>query len=235
MGVMTLSSDLRPMEIKELLQEAKSDIAAGETRLRAAAEKIAAAEKKGATQRKISGDIGKSLGWINALLKWRERGYKDDTPFGSSSRAARQRRKHVQATEQKNQKPATTSEQARAAAARAQAEQAKAEARKAKADAAKAKADAAKAKAEARKAEAEENTRMHEAFYAAFGGAEKRELHSGARQILVKALGMLGSDQFGERAAAAVVVEKQRAKLGMTWDELIVSAAETETKGKMAA
>ena len=35
---------------------------------------------------------------------------------------------------------------------------------------------------------------------------------------------MLGSDQLGERASAAVVVEKQRAKLGLTWDELIIPA-----------
>jgi hypothetical protein len=41
--------------------------------------------------------------------------------------------------------------------------------------------------------------------------------------MCLKALGMLGSDQVGERAAAALTAEKQRIKLGMTWDELIVN------------
>lgn len=54
-----------------------------------------------------------------------------------------------------------------------------------------------------------------------FGGDEFSSF-SGTRELLVKGLGMLGSDQIGERAAAALVAEKQRVKLGMTWDELIV-------------
>jgi hypothetical protein len=48
------------------------------------------------------------------------------------------------------------------------------------------------------------------------------------RALLVKALGMLGSDQVGERASAALVVEKQRVKLRMTWDELIVRERDDE-------
>ena len=48
----------------------------------------------------------------------------------------------------------------------------------------------------------------------------------GERELLVKALGMLGSDHVGERESAALVVEKQRAKLGMTWEELIIPADE---------
>jgi hypothetical protein len=46
----------------------------------------------------------------------------------------------------------------------------------------------------------------------------------------VKALGMLGSDQAGERASAALVVEKQRVKLGLTWDELIVPADDAKAR-----
>jgi hypothetical protein len=38
----------------------------------------------------------------------------------------------------------------------------------------------------------------------------------------VTALGMLGSDQVGERAAAALIAEKQRAQIGKDWDKLIV-------------
>ena len=58
----------------------------------------------------------------------------------------------------------------------------------------------------------------------------KKTVHSGPRELLVKALGMLGSDQAGERASAALVVEKQRGKLGMTWDELIIPADEAEAR-----
>jgi hypothetical protein len=41
---------------------------------------------------------------------------------------------------------------------------------------------------------------------------------------------MLGSDQAGERANAALVVEKQRTKLAMTWDELIISANDAKAR-----
>jgi hypothetical protein len=41
---------------------------------------------------------------------------------------------------------------------------------------------------------------------------------------------MLGSDHAGERASAALVVEKQRAKMGMTWDELIAPADAAEAR-----
>jgi hypothetical protein len=47
-----------------------------------------------------------------------------------------------------------------------------------------------------------------------------------ARELLVKTLGMLGSDQAGERDNAALTAEKIRKKTGMTWDELIIPADE---------
>jgi hypothetical protein len=46
------------------------------------------------------------------------------------------------------------------------------------------------------------------------------------RKLLVKALGMLGSDRVGERASAALKVERFRTKLGRTWDQLIVQEFE---------
>jgi len=57
---------------------------------------------------------------------------------------------------------------------------------------------------------------------------KKTKIHSGPRDLLIKALGLLGSEHDGERANAAVVVEKQRAKLGMTWEELIIPAEEAD-------
>ena len=169
-----------------------------------------------------------SAAWVNQLLKWRASGYQGETAFGPESKARRQRAQRVQSAEHK--KPATTSEQAQAAAARARAETAKAEAAKAKAEAQKAKANAAKAKAEARAAGEKTKARADSFFRAAFGGKQKKTIHSGPRDLLVKALGMLGSDQVGERASAAIVVEKQRSRLGMTWDELIISADEAEMR-----
>jgi hypothetical protein len=47
-----------------------------------------------------------------------------------------------------------------------------------------------------------------------------------SRDLLVKALGMLGSDHEGERAVAALMADKERRKFGRTWDELIVAQPE---------
>ena len=55
-------------------------------------------------------------------------------------------------------------------------------------------------------------------------GHTKKKIHSGPRELLIKALGMLGSEHAGERANAALVVERKRKQLGMMWDELIVPA-----------
>jgi hypothetical protein len=152
------------MPIPELLKRAKQAIESGESLLQNAAEDIASAQKLGATQRQIAEAVGKSPAWVNRLLQWRQSGYQDGTAFGPQAKASRQRAQRVQASEQKKQKPATTSEQAQAAAARARAETAKAEAAKAKADAQKAKAEAAKAKADARKATAEAKSKA-EGFF----------------------------------------------------------------------
>jgi hypothetical protein len=51
-----------------------------------------------------------------------------------------------------------------------------------------------------------------------------RHVQCRPRELLVQALGMLGSDDAGERANAVTVVEKQRLKLGKGWDELIIPA-----------
>jgi hypothetical protein len=222
------------MSVAELLSRAKRAIESGETSLRAAAEDIAAAKEQGATQREIAQAVGMSVAWVNRLLKWCESGYQDATPFGPQAKAGRQRAKRVQATEQRNERP----EQAQAAAARARAETAKAEASKAKADAAKARSEASKAKADAAKAKADTQAAREKAkaktydfFRGEVGGnASEKKVHSGPRELLVKALGMLGSDQAGERASAALFVATQRAKLGLTWDELIIPADDAEAR-----
>jgi hypothetical protein len=168
------------MTVTELLNRAKNAILSGETSLHAAAEDIAAAQEQGATQRRIADEVGKSVAWVNRLIKWRQSGYQDDTAFGPQAKASRQRAR-AQATEQKNQKPATTSEQAQVAAARARAETAKAEAARAKADAQKARAEAAKAKADARTARANEKADPYGFFRSTFGRNTEKKRFKAAR------------------------------------------------------
>ena len=53
--------------------------------------------------------------------------------------------------------------------------------------------------------------------------AERRAVALREQELskLIGALGMLGSEHPGERAAAALHVERLRAKLGKTWRELL--------------
>lgn len=85
---------------------AKQAILAGEQGLREgykeAADYLAMAEAEDrTTQREMASGVGKSVGWVNRLLKWREGGYRGETPFAEPSRVARERKKLVQSTEQK--------------------------------------------------------------------------------------------------------------------------------------
>jgi hypothetical protein len=74
----------------DLLCRAKDAIDAGETRLHEAAEALALAQKDfKATQREIATAIGRSASWVNRLLKWRRSGYKEHSPFGPTTTAAR--------------------------------------------------------------------------------------------------------------------------------------------------
>jgi multidrug resistance efflux pump len=119
----------------------------------------------------------------------------------------------------------------RAQRARAEAETAKAEAAKAKAEAAKARAEAARARSENARARADARRAEQDAFANFFSGRRERKiLHSGPRELLIKALGMLGSEHDGEILSAAHAAEAQRRKLGMTWEELLISADETEAR-----
>jgi hypothetical protein len=74
----------------ELLCRAKAAIDAGETSLHEAAEALALAQQDfKATQREIAEAVGRSLGWVNRLLKWRRAGYKESSPFGRTTRVGR--------------------------------------------------------------------------------------------------------------------------------------------------
>jgi hypothetical protein len=63
----------------------------------------------------------------------------------------------------------------------------------------------------------ERNRAAHQRRAAKKAAAEHEREHS----KLIGALGMLGSEHAGERAAAALVVERLRVKLGKQWRDLI--------------
>jgi hypothetical protein len=106
----------------------------------------------------------------------------------------------------------------------------------AKEDAAKFGAKAAKAQAEAewltdralRMAEALRRRRGDKPYTERRGEGSISEKLDRTRKLLVKALGMLGSERVGERASAALKVEKFRTRLGRTWDQLIVEEFEDD-------
>ena len=75
----------------------------------------------------------------------------------------------------------------------------------------------------AQKAQAEFQTARAVAVATMFGADTKR-IPKRARNELLKALAMLNSDHAAERASAALIVERQRARLNLTWDDLIVPA-----------
>lgn len=78
------------------------------------------------------------------------------------------------------------------------------------------------ARAEAQKARAEAVARM-------FPVAAANGIPGASREALIRAMHRLAAENVNERAEAAVAVERERTRLGMTWDELIVPAVpETE-------
>jgi hypothetical protein len=89
----------------KLLSRSKVRIDKGWRSIRDGVEDFAVAKERcNATQREIAGRLGKAESWVSRMLKWREEGY-PDTPFGPESKAARERRMRLQATEVCAQSP----------------------------------------------------------------------------------------------------------------------------------
>jgi hypothetical protein len=103
---------VKSISVTALLKRAKGHIKAGEHRLRQAAEDIAKVNATGMTQREIAKAVGKSLGWVNGLLQWRDAGF-PDTPFGPDSKAKRERAANVQAPEHKDKEVVITPKMAK--------------------------------------------------------------------------------------------------------------------------
>jgi hypothetical protein len=216
-----------PASIAEHLSLAKRDIASGDKSFQSAAEHIAAAIALGSTQRDAAATVGKSVAWINRVLKWKDSGFAASGPFTEDNKQKRRR-----AFSQTKHQTAFSQTKHSKSEARAKADQAKAEAAKAKAEAAKArhKADEERVKARAarEKIKAERAKRFREAFFGR--EPETLEINKADRDKLVKALGMLGSDHDGEVLNAARMVERLRRKLGTTWEILVVKASETNAR-----
>jgi hypothetical protein len=200
-----------PASIAEHLSLAKRDIASGDKSFQSAAEHIAAAIALGSTQRDAAATVGKSVAWINRVLKWKDSGFAASGPFTEDNKQKR-RRAFSQTKHSKSE-------------ARAKADQAKAEAAKARH---KADEERVKARAAREKIKAERAKRFREAFFGR--EPETLEINKADRDKLVKALGMLGSDHDGEVLNAARMVERLRRKLGTTWEILVVKASETNAR-----
>jgi hypothetical protein len=76
---------MRKDQIDELHKQARlaveSAAKAAEPDLKQAAEYLAKAVAIGSSQRQSAKAIGKSAAWVNALLRWRDGGYKPHSPF----------------------------------------------------------------------------------------------------------------------------------------------------------
>ena len=78
----------------EVLNLARAALETGES-LRNIAERLASAKEDfHASQREIGRTLGRSASWVNRLLKWRQSGCKQSSPFGPTTRAARAARRN---------------------------------------------------------------------------------------------------------------------------------------------
>jgi hypothetical protein len=90
-------------------------------------------------------------------------------------------------------------------------------------------------KREREKARAERRRRAREQEWEYLGRliderTKKPEIPSSLRTLLVKTLGMLGSEHENEALVAARKVEEIRRKLGLMWDDLIVEATQENNR-----
>lgn len=203
--------------VAELLSQARASIKSGEKSLRDAAEYIAAAQDRGASQRKIAAEVGKSPAWVNRLLAWRSSGFIGDA-FGAAHH--RERTIGVHPGKRRRSQHAETLEDILRETDEQTDDELKAwwEAELAQAR------ERVRARSERMRAGSEENRWS----FGLNGGVGQQAINDAVRRKLVKALGMLGSDHDGEVLNAARVVEACRRRIGATWDQLIVVATERE-------
>jgi hypothetical protein len=87
---------------EELFERAKAAVEAGQQSMREAAEALnTAQELHKVTQAEMARAVGKSEAWVSYLLRWRRSGYREESPFGPTTKMARlQHAEHRSATSQ---------------------------------------------------------------------------------------------------------------------------------------
>ena len=95
----------------ELLSRAKQRSRLANISLHDAAEALGVAQElHSATQREMAEAVGKSASWVNKLLKWRQSGYKDHSPFGATTKSGRVEHAQQRAKASKPHKTGTESQ-----------------------------------------------------------------------------------------------------------------------------
>lgn len=197
--------------VEALLSDARLSIERGETELKRGVEKMAEAERLGASHRDIAKAVGKSASWVNRMLKWRERDYRDNTPFGPQSKEARRRKARVEATKQAEEEAggSTADERLRAIPIWTRDTEKEAAERLQVASASHSPSDV---QYSCQPEQGKTITRRRP------GMSQER------RRLLLDALVGLSASDAVDRANAASWVEKHRSAINLSWDELIVPA-----------
>lgn len=190
------------MTTEQLLSRAKQRIDSCETPLPEAAEDIAAAYMQGATQREVASAVGKSPAWVNRLLAWRAAG-SEGSAFGQRS---------VQGVNKTDSlpPPETTGTALPVVSWNQSVDTSRVGiAGGAVTDLS---TDSARAKSPA---EAVQST---SGVKAPIGFCHEK------RSDLIEALDLLSTTRPRYRAKFALIVEKRRSELALSWDQLIVRA-----------
>jgi hypothetical protein len=208
----------------EAIALAANLIKVSDRNLRLAAEYLAFAETDGKTQRQMAEGVGKSPAWVNGLLRWRRDGFQEDTPFGAQSQE-RDERHDEQIREEERLAWAIWEDHGKTASEHASEEQERRSGPKQKSSRQdKERRRAERERKESARIEAEVRARVADIL------GRRSGLNKQDRDTLVGALGMLGSAFDPEALSAARKAEAIRIRLGLTWDDLIMAAADEQRK-----
>ena len=189
------------MTVEELIIQANSHLGIGENfrtdKFRSAADCLARACDQGATQRQIAEGVGKSAAWVNRLLQWRKDGH-IGAPF--ADKVVQGVNENGLSSDQVTVEPTSVSEISDTPDEHRLAD-----------SSVQAKASVAERNDIAATAERQPTSKK-------FSGDE--------RARLIETLESLATEQLRQRAQFALNVEKRRAELGLTWDELLKPAEE---------
>src|SRR5438067_1054919 len=88
-----------PTAKADLIAETQAMVISLNNTIRQVADNLAALrDRHDMTQQEIADALGKKQAWVSTMLKWRDEGLKEETPFGSFSKAAGKRKADGKAT-----------------------------------------------------------------------------------------------------------------------------------------